>query len=521
MGSMHPVQVIAVTGGKGGVGKTNVSVNLSLALAELGRRVMLLDADLGLANVDVLLGLTPKRTLADVIEGRCELRDVMLQGPGGVRIVPAASGTQSMVHLAPAQHAGLIQAFSEIGDNLDVLVIDTAAGIGESVVSFVRAAQEVLLVVCDEPTSITDAYALIKLLNRDYGMNRFRVLANMAQSPQEGRNLFAKLTKVTDRFLDVALQYVGAVPYDECVRKAVQKQRAVYEAFLAPSVRWPSRRLRKGRQLAAAGQPARPPGVLCRASGATHQRGTRAMNASGFKMYSRAAKDAQYELIERYAPLVKRIAYHLLARLPANVQVEDLIQAGMIGLLEVANKYDASKGASFETYAGIRIRGAMLDEVRKGDWAPRSVHRNTRMVSDAMRAVEARTGRDAKDHEVAAELQLSLDDYYGILNDTLGSRLFSFDDLLQDGEHEGLHEDGASGQVEPARGLEDERFQVALTEAIANLPERERLVLALYYDEELNLKEIGEVLRQRVAGQPVAQPVCRAPAQPPGEWRAR
>lgn len=243
MGSMHPVQVIAVTGGKGGVGKTNVSVNLSLALAELGRRVMLLDADLGLANVDVLLGLTPKRTLADVMEGRCELRDVLLQGPGGVRIVPAASGTQSMVHLSPAQHAGLIQAFSEIGDNLDVLVIDTAAGIGESVVSFVRAAQEVLLVVCDEPTSITDAYALIKLLNRDYGMNRFRVLANMAQSPQEGRNLFAKLTKVTDRFLDVALQYVGAVPYDECVRKAVQKQRAVYEAFRVPNVHWPSRPL--------------------------------------------------------------------------------------------------------------------------------------------------------------------------------------------------------------------------------------------------------------------------------------
>ncbi len=169
MGSMHPVQVIAVTGGKGGVGKTNVSVNLSLALAELGRRVMLLDADLGLANVDVLLGLTPKHTLADVIEGRCELRDVLLQGPGGIRIVPAASGTQSMVHLSPAQHAGLIQAFSDIGDNLDVLVIDTAAGIGESVVSFVRAAQEVLLVVCDEPTSITDAYALIKLLNRDCG----------------------------------------------------------------------------------------------------------------------------------------------------------------------------------------------------------------------------------------------------------------------------------------------------------------------------------------------------------------
>ncbi|WP_415760622.1 flagellar synthesis regulator FleN [Pseudomonas sp. LT1P18] len=231
MDGVHSVQIIAVTGGKGGVGKTTVAVNLSVALAKLGRRVVLLDGDLGLANIDILLGLSPQYTLADLIEGRCELSDVLVRGPGGVRIVPAASGIQSMVHLSPAQHAGLIQAFSEIGDSLDVLVIDTAAGIGASVVSLVRAAHEVLLVVCDEPTSITDAYALIKLLNRDYGLDRFRVLANMAQSPQEGRNLFAKLTKVTDRFLDVALQYVGAVPYDESVRKAVQKQRAVYEHF--------------------------------------------------------------------------------------------------------------------------------------------------------------------------------------------------------------------------------------------------------------------------------------------------
>ena len=231
MGSNHPVQVIAVTGGKGGIGKTNVSVNLSLALADMGRRVVLLDADLGLANVDVLLGLKPKATLADVLDGKCDLRDVLVTGPGGIRIVPAASGAANMVSLSPQQHAGLIQAFSEIGDNIDVLVVDTAAGIGDAVVSFVRAAQEALIVVCDEPTSITDAYALIKLLNRDHGMTRFRVLANMVGTPQEGRMVFAKLTKVTDRFLDVALQYVGAVPFDESVRKSVQKQRAVFEAF--------------------------------------------------------------------------------------------------------------------------------------------------------------------------------------------------------------------------------------------------------------------------------------------------
>jgi RNA polymerase sigma factor for flagellar operon FliA len=240
-------------------------------------------------------------------------------------------------------------------------------------------------------------------------------------------------------------------------------------------------------------------------------------------MYSKAqARDSQHQLIERYAPLVKRIAYHLLARLPASVQVEDLMQSGMIGLLEASKKYDSGKGASFETYAGIRIRGAMLDEVRKGDWAPRSVHRNTRMVSDAIRAIEARTGRDAKDQEVAAELDLSLEDYYGILSDTLGSRLFSFDDLLQDGEHGGMHEDTAVTQLSPSNELEEERFQAALADAIANLPERERLVLALYYDEELNLKEIGEVLgvsESRVS-QLHSQCAARLRARL-SEWRAR
>tara|TARA_Y100000780_G_scaffold189371_1_gene176669 strand:- start:231 stop:941 length:711 start_codon:yes stop_codon:yes gene_type:complete len=208
-------------------------------------------------------------------------------------------------------------------------------------------------------------------------------------------------------------------------------------------------------------------------------------------MYTRAQGSAEQQdrLVEQYAPLVKRIAYHLLGRLPSSVQVEDLMQAGMIGLLEASRKFDFGKGASFETYAGIRIRGAMLDEVRKGDWAPRSVHRNTRMVSDAMRAVEARLGRDAKDHEVAAELEMSLEEYYAILSDTAGSKLFSFDDLLEAGAPADVQ-----GGEEPLSGLQDERFRAALVEAIDGLPERERLLLSLYYDEELNLKEIGAVL---------------------------
>lgn len=231
MSRAHPVQVIAVSGGKGGVGKSNVSVNLGIALAQKGRRVVLLDADLGLANIDVLLGIAANRNLQDVLAGDCDLKDVLVNGPGGIKIVPASSGTQRMTQLSPMEHAGLINAFSELGDQIDVLIVDTAAGISESVVSFLRASQELLLVVCDEPTSITDAYALIKLMNRDYGTNRFRILANQVRNEQEGRHLFEKLTRVTERFLDVALQYVGIVPYDEAVKKAVQRQRAVLDAY--------------------------------------------------------------------------------------------------------------------------------------------------------------------------------------------------------------------------------------------------------------------------------------------------
>lgn len=227
----HPVQVIAVTGGKGGVGKSNVSVNLALSLAELGRRVVVLDADLGLSNIDILLGLNANKTIENVLQGECSLAEVLIDGPGGIKVVPASSGTQRLTQLNTLENAGIVQAFSEIADQIDVLIVDTAAGISGSVMSFAQAAQDVLMVVTDEPTSITDAYAQIKLLNRDYGLFRFRIVANMVKTAQEGAALFAKLTKVTDRFLEVALQYEGAIPHDESVRKAVQRQKAVVEAY--------------------------------------------------------------------------------------------------------------------------------------------------------------------------------------------------------------------------------------------------------------------------------------------------
>ncbi len=231
MKKSHPVRVITVTSGKGGVGKTNVSANLAIALSNLGKKVLIMDADLGLGNIDVLLGLHPKHTLESVIRGEHTLDEVMVNGPSGLKVIPAASGIKNMAELSSNQHAGIIQAFSQINQDIDVLIIDTAAGIADSVVSFACAAQEVLVVVCDEPASITDAYALIKLLHTEYGLFRFRILANMVKSVQKGREVYDKLLKVTDRFLDVALEFSGAVPYDESVLKAIRKQRAVVEAF--------------------------------------------------------------------------------------------------------------------------------------------------------------------------------------------------------------------------------------------------------------------------------------------------
>ena len=231
MANPKPVRVIAVASGKGGVGKTNVSVNLAVAMAATGQKVMLMDADLAMANVDVLLGLRPEGNLSHVIDGKLTLEEVLVEGPEGLLIVPASSGVSRLAQLTPMEHAGLIRAFSELSVPLDTLIVDTAAGVSDSVVSFTHAAQEVIVVVCDEPASITDAYALIKVLSREHGVNRFQILANMAASDDEGRNLYRKIATVCDRYLDVNLHFLGTIPQDEYLRKAVQKQAPVVQAY--------------------------------------------------------------------------------------------------------------------------------------------------------------------------------------------------------------------------------------------------------------------------------------------------
>ena len=228
-----PVQVIAVTGGKGGVGKTSVSVNLASAFASTGKRVMLLDGDLGLANVDVFLGLSPRHTMAHVLSGQRTLEEVIVQSPDGIQVVPGASGVADMANLSVAAHLSLVQAFSTLSNRVDVMIVDTAAGISHSVLQFTQAAQHVLVVVCDEPASMTDAYALIKVLSRQHGIDRFRVLANMVRSPGEGEQLFEKLQRVTSKFLDVTLEHIGEIPEDPYLKRAIREQRPVLSAFPA------------------------------------------------------------------------------------------------------------------------------------------------------------------------------------------------------------------------------------------------------------------------------------------------
>lgn len=213
---------------------------------------------------------------------------------------------------------------------------------------------------------------------------------------------------------------------------------------------------------------------------------------NGQAMYAEVQRQGGDDFLKEHAPLVKRIAYHLAARLPDCVQVDDLIQAGMVGLLEASENFDPTQGASFKTYAGIRIRGAMLDEVRGSDWAPRSVRKRVRSLTEATKRVEERTGGVAEDAAVAAEMGVSIDEYHRALREATSTRIFSLDD--DDVSQQAENTCTASAELEPETMFGKSAFKAALARAIGELPEREQIVMSLYYDHEMTLREIGEVL---------------------------
>ncbi|MDR3038335.1 MAG: MinD/ParA family protein [Candidatus Adiutrix sp.] len=221
---LKPVRVITVTSGKGGVGKSNLTLSLALALTSLGRRVLIWDADLGLANIDVLLGLRTTATIHDLLNGSKTLSEIIVQGPGGLKIMPAASGILELGELSEGQKQRLLSEFDDWNEELDFLLIDTAAGIGSNVIYFNLAAQERIVVLTGEPTSITDAYALIKVLSTRYRQTGFHILPNQVSGEKEGKNVFGLLSSVADRHLSVSLSLLGFVPRDPAVPAAVRAQ---------------------------------------------------------------------------------------------------------------------------------------------------------------------------------------------------------------------------------------------------------------------------------------------------------
>jgi flagellar biosynthesis protein FlhG len=230
-GDRPPLRVIAVTSGKGGEGKTHIACNLAVLAARAGRRVLVLDADLGLANADIVLGVAPHHHLGHLLDGSVPLDRVLAEGPEGIRILAAATGVQELTHLDDGQKLRLVTALDVIEDRFDLVVVDCGAGIGDNVLFFAGAAQEALLVISPEPTSLTDAYAAVKVLSQQAGVDRFNVIVNQAPTEAHGREVFGTLTRVTDRFLTARVSFLGHIPRDENLQRALMAQRPVVDVF--------------------------------------------------------------------------------------------------------------------------------------------------------------------------------------------------------------------------------------------------------------------------------------------------
>lgn len=229
------MRVISITGGKGGVGKSTISVNLAISLAKIKKKVLLFDADLGLANIDVMLGLSPQRTIHDFLSGKCTLDEVCITGPYGIKILPAASGVQRMAELSSLESGELIRSFSSLSSDFDFMLVDTAAGISNQVIDFTHASQDIMVVICNDPASLTDSYAVIKILHQKYLRSRFGIVVNKARSMQEAFDVFSKFQSAAGKFINVTMNYLGYVPQDDCIFLASRERKAVIDRFPSAS----------------------------------------------------------------------------------------------------------------------------------------------------------------------------------------------------------------------------------------------------------------------------------------------
>lgn len=229
--SKKPMRVISVTGGKGGIGKTTISVNLAVAFAKKNQKVLLFDADLGLANVDVLLGIKPKKNINDFLSGSCELHEICVTGPHGLKIIPAASGVQKMAELSSIESIELIRSFSTLTEDIDVMIVDMASGISNQVMEFTHASQDILVVICNDPSSLTDSYAVIKILHQKYGRDRFGIVVNKAKNLQEGFDVFNRFQNAISKFINVSMNYIGHVPQDDYINMSAIDRVSIIEKY--------------------------------------------------------------------------------------------------------------------------------------------------------------------------------------------------------------------------------------------------------------------------------------------------
>jgi flagellar biosynthesis protein FlhG len=225
------MRILSVTGGKGGIGKTTLSVNLAMAFAKMKKKVLLFDADLGLANVDVLLGLTPEKNIYDVLSGDCTLEEACIEGPHGLKIVASASGVQKMADLSSAESVALIQSFSSLTDDIDIMIIDMASGISSQVMDMTHASQDVLVVICNDPSSLMDSYAVIKILHQKYARGRFGIIVNKVKNSFEGHNVFTKFQQTVAKFINISMHYIGHVPYDDYISIAARDRVSVVDKY--------------------------------------------------------------------------------------------------------------------------------------------------------------------------------------------------------------------------------------------------------------------------------------------------
>ncbi len=225
------IRVISVTSGKGGVGKTNISANLAYLLSRRNKKALVLDADAGLANIDVILGINSQYNLYHVLKGEKSLSEAVIEGPGGIMILPSASGIPEMTDLSRGQKLTLIDELNALNEALDFMIIDTGAGISSNVMYFNMVAKEIIVVTSPEPTALTDAYALIKVLYQRHAKKRFRLLVNMVRNPSEANEIYERLSQATDHFLNLTIEYLGYVLLDEKVKDAIRQQKAFAEVF--------------------------------------------------------------------------------------------------------------------------------------------------------------------------------------------------------------------------------------------------------------------------------------------------